>query len=333
MTTMSRLSRFAVLIFVAGALAAVPAAAQSFAVGFPPGNCGTGDNAVVNWVNDTLTGIGGYSCFATYVFPQFAVGSGWTSEVSTFLPVQPAASGLITGTSPSVLALLTPGTGASGPVSSCWGLLSETLKAGASFTYVAPSGGLSTDVFISGTSCPPGSSVPTFPVSGLAQGPLQVQVFAPNAQALQQTGLQLNYSYVSTGFNWAVTVTPINVLSAKATWTAPFYWGSNDSMSYTVVNMSPTRQTVTVTVRDINGNVQQSPMTTALLSAGCGCDSINFEGPQSAAGGFSAVSLASQFGPLSFTNGTITFSANSGGPIVVLVVRVSGTNLFTVPAI
>ena len=143
---------------------------------------------------------------------------------------------------------------------------------------------------------------------------------------MQNVGLQLTYTYNAAGTNWAVTVNPVNIFNAKATWTAPFYAGT-DQMAFTVVNAAKVDQTVTVTVRDINGAVQATRQT-KLLAHQCGCNS----GTNWVTGDFVANTASVFFSGVNLKQGTISFSGDQGGPIIALVVRVSGTNLYSVPA-
>ena len=74
--------------------------AQSY-VATRPLDCGTSDQVRSVWLKPNGTTLG-YSCIKTLVFPQFAVGNGWTTELGILLPPQPINFGLETGTTARV---------------------------------------------------------------------------------------------------------------------------------------------------------------------------------------------------------------------------------------
>ena len=58
-----------------------------------------------------------------------------------------------------------------------------------------PSGGLGLLDYTSIATCPTGSTILSAQSQGLAEGPMQVQIFAPTAQALREATVQMTYSY------------------------------------------------------------------------------------------------------------------------------------------
>ena len=163
-------------------------------------------------------------------------------------------------------------------------------------------------------------------IAGLAQGPMQVQVIAPNASALSQATVLLSYYYQDANFNWQVTVNPADFTSAKRTWTAPLYQGADYVTAFSVVNVSNVAQTVNVTLRDGTGGGIVS-RTTPLIAAGCGCNLWQ----QSAAGGYYAGTVPDLFPGIAAKTGSIKFTGNSGD-IVVLVLRTVKNSLGSVSA-
>jgi len=295
-------------------------AAQTYALSTSPSDCGTRDQAVVQW-----SAFPGYSCMRTAIFPQFAIGNGWTTQITGFLPLQPPVSGI----APSVLGQVFPGDFASVtrniPCAGIWESITGT--ASQTFSAQVPSGGAYTGNFTGLAGCPSGSQNLSVQIPGLGQGPMQLQIFAPNAQALQNATAQMTQYYQDSTFSWQVTVNPIDVLDAKNSWTAPLYQGGNYTTAFSVVNMSPSPQAVTITLRDDNGNLVTSPLATPILAGGCGCnqDSVN------AAGGFFAQTVPAFFSNIGVAQGTIQFTASQ--PIIVFILRVINNSLGSVPAV
>lgn len=268
---------------------------------------------------------------ATVVFPQFAVGNGWTTQVTGILPAQPNSGQLAFGAKASIAALVTPGDGATvSQFTPCLGLWEGVNQIAANqFVGQAQSGGASVGTYTGLSTCQSGSTLLTLPTNGLGQGPMQLQVFAPNAQALREGVAQLTYFYQGNGFTWQVTVNAINVLDAKTRWTAPLFQGGNlgNVTSFSVVNMSPVSQSATITLKNNFGNVIGVPKLTPILTGGCGCNQYN----QNAPGGFFASTVPDLFGNFTQDGGTIEFRANQ--PIVVIVLRVIGGSLGSAPAV
>jgi hypothetical protein len=312
-----------------------------------PSDCGTSDNAVIT--SQTLLGSGsGFGCLKTLILPQFAVANGWTSQGTAFMPVQAATTGLVTGTMPGFLSIVTVGTGAtailsgsSTPVSfetannGCLGLwapgvgsfagspasaFESTTDSGTAgsvnFTGVATLGG-----------CGPTQNGSASQIPGSAEGPLQVQIVAPNANALSQATVQLTYFYQDANVSWQVTVAPVDINAAKPRWTAPLFQGGQYVTAFSVVNASNAAQTVSVALRDGNGNQIVPPKTTPSLAPGCGCNQFN----QSATGGFYAATVPDLFGDIGTQYGSIEFTGT--GNILVIVLRTIGNSLGSVPVV
>jgi hypothetical protein len=345
--------KIAVYPFVLFVLVAIPGWSAnppsdlSFLSTTSPSSCGTSDNAVIT--SQTLFRSGtGFGCFKTLILPQFAVENGWTSQGIALMPTQPATAGLVTGTTPGFLAVVSVGSGAtatlgsgSGPVSfdtannGCLGLwapgigsfagspgyigdpiLDSGAAASITFTGVATVGG-----------CGPTQKGSASQIPGSAEGPLQVQIVAPNASALSQATVQLTYYYQDPSNSWQVTVTPVEINDAKPQWTAPLFQGGQYVTAFSVVNASNASQTVTVTLRDGNGNQIATPKTTPSLAPGCGCNELN----QSATGGFYAGTVTDLFGDIGTQTGSIEFTGT--GNILVIVLRTVGSSLGSVPAV
>ena len=126
----------------------------------------------------------------------------------------------------------------------------------------------------------------------------------------------------------------MDVLDAKAHWTAPFYQYGGNVTAFSVVNMAKVAQSVNVTIRDFSGSVIAPTHSTPVLAAGCGCNTYVSNTALSAAGGYSATMLADFFaGANVATIGTLEFTSPTNQPFIVLVLRVNGKNLSSVPAI
>ena len=334
----------AILFLLIGCLL-IPAWGQpsdlSFLSNTAPGNCGSGDNAAVT--AQILFGSGtGFGCLKTVIFPQFAVGSGWTSQVTELMPAQTPIPGLVSGSMPSFRAWVRTGNGATFtapnstiiPFSSpdnCFGLwgteLGAALPTVQGISLGLPSGTANQETLTSVARIGSCTGAADTQIAGLAQGPVQVQIVAPNAAALSQATVQLSYFLVSGNTSWQVTVDPVDVTSAKPVWTAPLFQGNGYVTAFSVVNASNSDQTVSIALRDNSGNAIGSPRLTPSLAAGCGCDQFN----QNAVGGFYANTVPGLFGDIGTKTGSIEFTGSSGN-IIVLVLRSVNNSLGSVPA-
>ena len=321
--------RLLLLTFAVLSVMAQVASAQIYDASYrsilPPTTCGTRDELYVIWAESPF----GYSCIRTFVFPQFAIGNGgWTTEVTGVLPVQPVSFGLVQGIRASVAATVFPGDAASvSRFTPCLGLWEgPNSLASHQFQGQALSGGASRGYYTSLSTCPPGSSVLSIPRNDvIGEGPMQVQVYGPNATAMNSGAPQLSYYFQNNTTNFQVTVNAIDVLDAKNKWTAALFQANGAITAFSVVNMSTFAQAATITLRDNLGNMIGTPRQTPILSAGCGC---NYH-ERSAPGGFYARLVRDVFGDVT-QNGTIEFSAPS--PIIVLVLKVVNNSLGAVPA-
>jgi len=313
-----------------------------------PGTCGTGDNAIVT-SQDVFGQAGGFACMRTYIFPQFAVGNGWTTQITGFLPTQPFTTGLANGSGfPSFILNITPGSGAKATLGNnapvpfstanggCVGFWVQGDQSTLPYSYQvlgdigsgqADQGDFPGLGAVKGC----GSITKDALLAGSAQGPLQMQIFAPNQMTINQATLQLSYFYQDQTFSWQVTVNPVDINGAKAKWTAPLYQGQNDGNSYvtafTVVNAAKVAQSATISLRNKDGNGVGTPFVTPMLAPGCGCDQLN----QSAVGEFYAGTVPNLFPGIGDQIGSIEFLGNSG-PILVLVLRTVNNSLGSVPA-
>jgi len=310
-------------LFLLLIVAPVCAQDESFLSTAPPADCGTTDQTIVQ-----LPGMPGYACLKTMIFPQFAAGNGWTTQISGLLPVQPLTGGLVEGTRAGFGVIIYPGDSATvSRQTSCLGLWTADPEINEGIQELQGpvlSGGAGHIDFTGLAACPQGSSSLSVQAPGLGEGPMQLQVMAPNAQALREATTQLTYYYEA--LSWQVTVTPIDVRSAKTRWTAPLFQGGDYVTAFSVVNASPVAQSVTIALRDGEGGNVGAPVQTPILAAGCGCNQLN----QSAPGGYYARTVPDLFGNITQT-GSIEFTASQ--PIVVLVLRVIKSSLGSVPAI
>ena len=84
------------LLFASIASAAGLPSDLSFMSTTSPATCGTADNAIVT--SQQIFGTGtGFACLKTLIFPQFAIGGNWVSQISTFMAPQPTQTGLVNG--------------------------------------------------------------------------------------------------------------------------------------------------------------------------------------------------------------------------------------------
>jgi len=337
--------KFIGMLFLLVILFSIPGWAQlpgdlSFLSTTSPGTCSTTDNAVIT--SQTLFGSGvGFGCLKTVVFPQSAVGQGWTSQGINFMPALGTMSGLVNGTTPGFRAWVRTGSGAtftapnSAPVlfnttqNGClvfWASEGVSLPLALGFTLHNDSGTAGAGTFTSVSTvgaCAGGSDNQ---IAGLAQGPVQVQIVAPNATALSQATVQLSYFLQSGTTSWQVTVNPVDINNAKPRWTAPLFQGNGYVTAFSVVNASNTAQTVSVALRDNSGTSIGTPKSTPSLAPGCGCNQFG----QSAVGGFYADTVTALFGDIGTQTGSIEFTGS--GNIMVIVLRVVNNSLGSVPA-
>jgi hypothetical protein len=334
------------MLFLALVFFLIPAWGQlpgdlSFLSTTSPGNCNTTDNAIVT--SQTLFGTGvGFGCLKTIVFPQTAIGSGWTSQVISFMPAQATTAGLVNGATPGFRGWVRTGSGATFTAPGGAPVLFNTAQNGCLGVWVSEAGGAApvaqgTNYHVDSGAANDGTlpSAATVgactggvdtQIAGLAQGPIQIQIVAPNAMALSQATVQLSYFLQSGTTSWQVTVSPVDINSAKPRWTAPLFQGNGYVTAFSVVNASNTAQTVSVALRDNSGNNIGAPKTTPSLASGCGCNSFN----QNAVGGFYADTVTNLFGDIGTQTGSIEFTGS--GNIMVIVLRVVNNSLGSVPA-
>lgn len=338
---MNRIARFLALITLLAGIgwgASDPSTDLSWLSLTSPANCNTVDNAIIT--AQQILGSGtGYGCLKTLIFPQFAAGAGWTTQITGFLPVQSATTGLVSGTFPGYVVEIRNGSGATqtnngskvlinSANGGCLGFWESTTGGAVKRADAAIDSGAAGRVNYTGLAvrgkCSGGSDTQ---VPGLGQGPMQLQIIAPNATALAQATGQLTYVYDGGTFQWQATVDPVDIFGAKQRWTAPLYQGGDYVTAFSVVNASATAQTVSIVLRDDNGNPIGSPQSTPSLDPGCGCN----QWQQSAAGGYYAATVPDLFGNIGTATGSIEFDG-SAGPIMVIVLRTVKNSLGSVPA-
>jgi hypothetical protein len=282
---------------------------------------------------------GSFACERYAAFPWFAAGDGWSTQVSMFTaPVAPV-DGQPRGAQFQV------GLGAGASVAAVYGGLAGSYGI---FSFVQPpilaADSARLDIF-SAVACGAAGCSQT---SDLADGPLWVQMDAPDVQTLEAANLQLIFLFAdSTGkYNTQMAVPPVFSDLASAAWMAsfsetPLDWkasaiNSNNS-SFAVTNLSNQAQSVTVSLYDQSGNLI-AQKTTPQLAAG------NGNGTQVLPGGVYADDFASFFGLTSAMltqsqgvfaaltgtiDGSIQFVSSAGLPIAPLVVRLAGNSIST----
>jgi len=311
-----------------------------------PSTCNTTDNTIVTTQQLFGSGPTGFGCLKTLIIPQFAVGSGWTSQGTTFLPTQAGTTGLVNGTVPSFRSWFTTGSGAqvtlpgsstaipfNSASNGCLG--GWDTEFGATFPF-SPMSGVSFRTDSGGANPGTFTSLATWGActggpdtqlaGGFAQGPMQIQIVAPNATTLSQASALLSYFFQNATSSWQVSVVPVDINSAKTKWTAPLFQGNGYVTAFTVVNASNASQSVHVVLRDTTGTNIGTVKGTPALAPGCGCNVFG----QSAAGGFFADTVPDFFGDIGTQTGTIEFTGT--GNFIVLVLSVINNTLGSVPA-
>jgi len=324
---MGHLERFLLFLFVT----AVPGtlSAQVWWTNDPQLNCGPYTR--VTYPNSAV------SCQRYGVFPWYAAGAGWKSQIPVFLPPVPPIAGQTRG----VLVKLSLGAGGNftsflGGPNGVYDYASGTqaiVGSAASVRFDIQNGAFCN------TSCSANS--------GLAFGPLWFTIDAPDVASLQAASLQLIYLFggdpAAFGNNtWQVAVPPIFNDQAVAKWMSSFsetptelrFGNVNSStMAFAVTNLSPQAQSVQVTLNDQYGHLLIEK-TTPVLAAGAQI------GTQVRPGGVFADTFLNFFG-LSLNmlsdpdaagdaqrtltiDGTVMFRSANGQPIAPLAVRSSG---------
>ncbi len=305
-------------------LCALPAMlAAQFSAPAPPA-CG-------KYVLATLAD-GSFACERYAVFPWFAAGGGWSTQVLMFT----APAGAVNGQPRGVQFQIGLGPGAS--VAAVYGGLGGSHG---TFNFVQPpilAGNSARLDILSAVVCGTGGCAQT---GDLADGPIWVQLDAPDVETLEAANLQLIFLFADgTGrYNTQMAVPPFFNDQASAAWMSSFSEtpvdqkatsiNSNDS-SFAVTNLSLQTQSVSVSLYDQAGNLI-AQKSTPQLAAG------TQNGPQVIPGGVYGIDFGSFFGLTSSgmtsltgtIDGTVRFVSSAGLPIAPLVVRLAGNSIST----
>jgi hypothetical protein len=278
-------------------------------------------------------GDGSFACERYAVFPWFAAGGGgWFTQISMFTAPVAAVNGLARGVQFQI------GLGPGASVAAVYGGLAGSYGV---FNFVQPpilAGSSARLDILSAVVCGSSGCAQT---GDLADGPLWVQLDAPDVQTLEAANLQLVFLFAdSTGkYNTQMAGPPVFADQASAAWMSSFSEtpldqkagaiNSNDS-SFAVTNLSVQAQSVSVSLYDQAGNLI-AQKSTPLLAAG------TQNGAQIVPGGVYGIDFGSFFGLTSsvltsFTgtiDGTVRFVSSAGLPIAPLVVRLAGNSIST----
>jgi hypothetical protein len=282
---------------------------------------------------------GSFACERYAAFPWFAAGGGWSTQVSMFTaPVRP-----VNGQPRGVQFQIGLGPGAS--VAAVYGGLGGSYG---TFNFVQPpilAGSSARLDILSAVVCGAAGCAQT---GDLADGPLWVQMDAPDVETLEAANLQLVFLFAdSTGkYNTQMAVPPVFNDEASAAWMSSFSEtpvelkataiNSNDS-SFAVTNLALQAQSVSVSLYDQTGNLiaqRSTPLLTAGTQNGLqvipggvyGIDFGSFFGLTTAALTPAQAALAALTGTI---DGTVQFVSSAGLPIAPLVVRLAGNSIST----
>ena len=276
---------------------------------------------------------GSFACERYAVFPWFAAGGGgWSTQVSMFTTPVAAVNGQPRGVQFQI------GLGPGASVTAVYGGLAGSYS---TFNFVQPpilAGSSARLDILSAVVCGSAGCAQT---GDLADGPLWVQMDAPDVQTVEAANLQLVFLFAdSTGkYNTQMAVPPVFSDQAAAAWMSSFSEtpvdrkatsiNSNDS-SFAVTNLSLQAQSVSVSLYDQAGNLI-AQKSTPMLAAG------TQNGAQVVPGGVYGIDFGSFFGltgsvlsSLTGTiDGTVQFVSSAGLPIAPLVVRLAGNSIST----
>jgi hypothetical protein len=275
---------------------------------------------------------GSFACERYAVFPWFAAGGGWLTQVSMFTAPVTAVNGQPRGVQFQV------GLGPGASVAAVYGGLAGSYG---TFNFVQSlilAGRSARLDILSAVVCGAAGCAQT---GDLADGPLWVQVDAPDVQTLEAANLQLIFLFAdSTGkYNTQMAVPPVFNDQESGAWMSSFSEtpldrkaaaiNSNDS-SFAVTNLSLQAQSVSVSLYDQAGNLI-AQKSTPLLAAG------TQHGAQVIPGGVYGIDFGGFFGLTSSVmasltgtiDGTVWFVSSAGLPIAPLVVRLAGNSIST----
>jgi hypothetical protein len=273
---------------------------------------------------------GTFACERYAVFPWFAAGGGWSTQVSMFTAPVAAVKGLSRGVQFQV------GLGPGASVAAVYGGLGGNYGV---FNFVQPlilAGNSARLDILSAVVCGPSGCAQT---GDLADGPIWIQLDAPDVETLEAGNLQLVFLFADSSgkYNTQMAVPPVFNDQASATWMSSFSEtpvdrkaaaiNSNDS-SFAVTNLSLQAQSVSVSLYDQTGNLI-AQKSTPLLAAG------TQNGAQVIPGGVYGIDFGSFFGLTSSAvasltgtiDGTVQFVSSAGLPIAPLVVRLAGNSI------
>ena len=275
---------------------------------------------------------GTFACERYAAFPWFAAGGGWSTQVSIFTAPLTTLNGQPRGVQFQI------GLGPGATVAAVYGGLAGNYG---TFNFVQPAilaGSSARLDILSAVVCAAAGCAQT---GDLADGPLWVQMDAPDVETLEAANLQLIFLFAdSTGqFNTQMAVPPVFNDQATAVWMSSFSEtpmdrkaeaiNSNDS-SFAVTNLSVRAQSVSVSLYDQAGNLI-AQKSTPVLAGG------TLKEAQVIPGGVYGIDFGSFFGLTSSVmasltgtiDGTVRFASAAGLPIAPLVVRLAGNSIST----
>ena len=315
--------RFQLSVAVTAACALPAMLTAQFSASTPP-TCG-------KYVLATLAD-GSFACERYAVFPWFAAGGGWSTQVSMFTAPVAALNGQPRGVQFQI------GLGPGASVAAVYGGLAGAYR---TFNFVQPAilaGNSARLDILSAVVC---GSAGCSQTGDLADGPLWIQLDAPDVETLEAANLQLIFLFAgSTGrYNTQMAVAAVFNDQASAAWMSSFSEtpadrkvaaiNSNDC-SFAVTNLSLQAQSVSVSLYDQAGNLI-AQKSTPILAAG------TQNGAQVVPGGVYGIDFGSFFGLTSSVltsltgtiDGTVQFVSSAGLPIAPLVVRLAGNSIST----
>jgi hypothetical protein len=276
---------------------------------------------------------GSFVCERYAIFPWFAAGGdGWSTQISMFTAPVAAVNGRPRGVQFQI------GLGAGASVAAVYGGLAGSYG---TFNFVQPpilAGRSARLDILSAAVCGSSGCAQT---RDLADGPLWIQMDAPDVETLEAANLQLIFLFADgTGkYNTQMAVPPVFSDLAAAAWMSSFSetpvdrkaaaMNSNDS-SFAVTNLSLHAQSVSVSLYDPAGNLIAQKSTPPLAPG-------TQNGAQVIPGGVYGIDFGSFFGLTSSAlasltgtiDGTVRFVSSAGLPIAPLVVRLAGNSIST----
>jgi hypothetical protein len=275
---------------------------------------------------------GSFACERYAVFPWFAAGGGWSTQVSMFTAPVAAVNGQPRGVQFQI------GLGPGASAAAVYGGLAGSYGV---FNFVQPhilAGKSARLDILSAVVCGSSGCAQT---GDLADGPIWVQLDAPDVETLEAANLQLIFLFADSSgkYTTQMAVPPVFNDQTAAAWMSSFSEtpmdrkaaaiNSNDS-SFAVTNLSLQAQSVSVSLYDQAGKLI-AQKSTPPLAAG------TQNGTQVIPGGVYGIDFGSFFGltssvlvsPTGTIDGTVRFVSSAGLPIAPLVVRLAGNSIST----